>query len=284
MNERFEYRCESGDLSNIARGKAKFYRESWGCEILTVSVENGRLCERYQREPCQDDAFALAFRGRSNSADVSDGQILGRVTVTRTGTKKTDRLDYGLMAGDYDLIKGNATLFPAFNTAPKPDLIQSDARGLAPVTVDVDGCKGERRLSTLSRSDANSMLIGNTVILLDQSGKFDGRFGEYHDPDGRVVVIRMPVAPHIASPDLFADTSGTIFVNRWKMKNGEMCRTMNDEPAKFICGTPGVMLQVPKQPGNQVAPRFCVGDSGIGAGYIAKGNAFAIEFAQSAGK
>jgi hypothetical protein len=285
MNERFEYRCESGDLSNIGREKAKFYRESWGCEILTVSVKNGRLCEIYRHEPCQDDVFALAFRGRSNSIDARNGQMLGRVTVSRTGAKKADPLDYGLMAGDYDLIKGNATIFPAFDVAPEPEFVHSNAPGGPPVSIDVEGCIGERRLLTLRRGDAYSKIIGNTVILLDQSGKFDGRTGEYYDREGKVVVIKIPVASEkTGPPDPFADTAGSIYLNRWKIEKGEFCRTMNDEPAKFICGSPGVILQEPKQPGHQAAPRFCVGDSGIGPGFIAKGNAFAIEFGKPAGK
>jgi hypothetical protein len=77
---------------------------------------------------------------------------------------------------------------------------------------------------------------------------------------------------------------GSIFVNRWRIENGELCRTENDEPAKFFCHMSSVLLQKPNDPGNQAAPRFCVGRSSIGDGFIAKGNPFAIDFSRATGK
>jgi hypothetical protein len=285
INERFEYRCDGWDPVNVKRSEILAHREAAGCTILYVSIRDGRLCESFQYETCQDHAFRFTFRGQSKVTDAKDGQVLGRVIFPMTDTKRgTDPIDHDLIKGDYDLVKGNATIFPNFDPAPKADLIRSDTPDIEPPSFDVEGCNGERRLSTLSGSEGKSKIIGNTLVLLDSNGKFDGRTGEYYDPDGRIIVIKIPAAPEGASllhPS--AEIAGSIFVNRWRMENGELCRTQNDEPTKFLCNMSSVLLQKP-DPGNQAAPRFCLGRSSIGNGFIAKGNPFAIDFSRATGK
>jgi hypothetical protein len=286
MSGRFEYLCRSWDPVNVKRSEILVNREAVGCTILYVSVKDGRLCESHSYEECQGHEFTLTFRGQSKVADAEDGQVLGRVIFPITDTKRgTDPIDHDLIKGDYDLVKGNATIFPNFNPAPKADLIRSDTPDIEPPLVDVQGCNGERRLNTLSASEGKSKIIGNTLVLLDRNGKFDGRTGEYYDPDGRIIVIKIPAAPEGASllhPS--GEIGGGIFVNRWRIENGELCRTENDEPAKFFCNMSSVLLQKPNDPGNQAAPRFCVGRSSIGDGFIAKGNPFAIDFSRATGK
>jgi hypothetical protein len=286
MSERFEYRCDGWDPVNFKRSDIHAYREAAGCLILYVSVNDGRLCESHEYETCQDHEFTLTFHRRSKITDVEDGQVLGRVTLPITDTKRgTDPIDHDLIKGDYDLVKGNATIFPDFNPAPKADLIRSDAPDVEPPPFDVQGCNGERRLSTLSGSEGKSKIVGNTLVLLDRNGKFDGRTGVYYDPDGRIIVIKIPAAPGGASllhPS--AEIAGSIFVNRWRIENGEMCRTENDEPTKFLCNMSSVLLQKPNDPGNQAAPRFCLSHSAIGNGFIARGNPFAVDFSRATEK
>jgi hypothetical protein len=286
MSERFEYRCEGWDPSNVKRSEIHVHREAAGCTILFVSLRGGRLCESYQYEKCQDHELTLTFRQQSKVTDVRDGQVLGRVTFP-IADKKTGAglIDRDLIKGNYDLVKGNATIFPDFNPAPKPDLIQSGTPNVEPPSFNGQGCNGERHLSTLSDSDANSKIIGNTLVLLDRNGKFDGRTGEYYDPHGRIIVIKIPAAPEGASIlNPSGEIAGNIFVNRWKVENGKFCRTENDEPTKYVCQVSTVLLQRPSASGNQAAPRFCVTRTGIGDGFLAKGNPFAIDFSRSTGK
>src|ERR1017187_1934721 len=84
MNERLEYHCEGWNFSNVRRSEIMIHRETSGCEILITSIKDGRLCESYEYETCEQRAFALSFRGRPQAANVKAGQILGRVTLPKS--------------------------------------------------------------------------------------------------------------------------------------------------------------------------------------------------------
>jgi hypothetical protein len=274
MNEHLEYRCLSIDLSSVSKGEKDIYAGASGCELYFVSLRNGRLCESSSYLRCQDHELTLTLRPRSRAAAIGESRVLGHISLPTTDNKHgADPIDHDLIKGDYDLVRGNATIFPDFNPVPQPQLIQPKVvYGKFP-SVYVNGCRGERRLSTLTQSDAISKLVGNTLVLLDRDGKFDGRTGEYFDPKGGVVSVTIPKPPPEGSSILHptSDIYGGIFINRWKVENGELCRTLNDAPAKFLCGTPPVVLQKPAEAGTQVAPRFCAGDSFLGEAFVAKG-------------
>jgi hypothetical protein len=277
MSERFEYRCDGWDPSNIKRSAIKFYSETSGCSILIVSVKDGRLCENFRYETCQDYEFAFMFRERTRMTNVKIGQILGRITLLKPNSGRPH--EYGNPT-EYDLIKGNATIFPEFDLQPKPDLLQSYNSHSADATEERRCTDGFR----LSASEGISKIIGSTLISRDRTDKFDGRHGEYFDPKGRIVSIGIPAAPpegaSLLNPS--EDSAGGISINRWKIMNGEFCTTENDEPTKFICGLYFVVQQKPKDADGSAETRLCVGSTGP-MKFIAKGNPFAVDFTKSTG-
>ncbi|MFK4658736.1 hypothetical protein ABIF97_008670 [Bradyrhizobium japonicum] len=279
MTERLEYRCHGWDPSAVTRKDIKLYGEAGGCELVVVSLKEGRLCESHQYEQCQDHELKLTFARRSDPTKAADGEAVGLVTLPGTDGTVTALIDHDLIKGRYELIKGNGTIFPSFDPVPKPELLQPDTLPSSLLTQD---SARTPRSAGLSDAEATSRIVGNTMVLLGRDGKPDGRAGEYYSPDGRIVVISIPAPTEgadLAHPS--AEGAGSIFINRWKVENGRLCRTENDEPTKFICAV-SACVEVPEPPSDHAAPRYCAGNSGIGShAYIAKGNPFRFDFGKS---
>lgn len=276
MTETFEYRCSGWDPSGRAARDIRLHSEAGGCELLFVALRRGRLCESYQYEQCQDHELELTFARRSDPAKVAEGEVLGLVTLPETGRTATSPIDPDLIKGKFELLKGNGTIFPNFDPVSKPDLLRPDSRPSSLLTQ--DSGRTQRSIG-LSDAEATTKIIGNTMVRLGPDGNPDRRHGEYYAPDGRVIVISIPKSPE--GTDLLhssAEAAGTIFINRWKIKNGALCRTENDEPTKFVCAV-SLSLEDPEQAGNQGTPRYVAGNSGIGPGAcLAQGNPFGFDF------
>ena len=282
MNERLEYHCEGWNFSNVRRSEIMIHRETAGCEILIPSVRDGRLCENYATT-CEDNELALRFRKLSTASDVKAGQLLGRVTVLR--------MRYSTAPGEYDLIKGNATIFPDFDPATKQNVLQSEAPD---VKIEINRVKefactdGTSEIIRLDHADeVNSAIIGNTLIPFNNAfnknpGTFDARNGNYFDPKGIIVSVGIPTAPEGAFDQTLSGTSvGGISLYRWKIEDGKLCRTEGEEPAKFFCDRFSVYLE--KASATRPNSRYCV-LYGYEVLFVAKGNPFAIDFSRSTGK
>ncbi|MDE5440589.1 hypothetical protein GWG65_03805 [Bradyrhizobium sp. CSA207] len=282
MSDQVEYRCRGWDPSGLARRDIRLHSEAGGCELLFVALKEGRLCESYQYEQCQDHELKLTFARRSDPTKVAEGEVLGRVTLPGTDRAASDPIDHDLIKGKFELVKGNGTIFPNFDPVPKPELLRPDT---LPLSLHTQDFGKTLRSVGLSDAEATSKIIGNTMVRLGPDGKPDGRAGEYYGPDGRITVISIPKSPEGADLlHLSAEAAGTVFINRWKIENGGLCRTENDEPTKFICAV-SLSLEAPEQSGDQAAPRYFAGNSGIGPrAYIAKGNPFGFDFGNSTRK
>ncbi|MDE5461844.1 hypothetical protein [Bradyrhizobium sp. CSS354] len=282
MTQQFEYRCSGWDPSGLAARDIRLHSEAGGCELLFVALRQGRLCESYQYEECQEHELELTFARRSDPAKVAEGEVFGVVTLPETGRTATGPSDPDLIKGKFELVKGNGTIFPNFDPVPKPDLVRPDPLALSLPPQDSGRTQ---RLIGLSDAEATTKIIGNTMVRLGPDRKSDGRRGEYYTPDGRIIVISIPKPPEgidLLHPS--AEIAGTIFINRWKIINGALCRTENDEPTKFNCNV-SLSLEPPEQAGDQGTPRYVAGNSGVGQGaYLAKGNSFAFDFGKSVRK
>jgi hypothetical protein len=274
MTQDLEYRCRGWDPAKLAPNDINLHIEAGGCEILRLSLRNGRLCESFQYERCEDHAFGVTFKSVA-PLSVAQGQVLGRITL-REGDRPQAAGRGNRDPRAYDLIKGNGTIFPDFDPAPKPEL---DRPETLPNSADEQGKSGP---IALGDREVASKLIGNTAVLLGRDGKPESRSGEYYSPDGRIVVINIPAPPggaDVLHPS--AQIAGNIFVNRWKVEDGKLCRTENDEPAKFICAA-SACLELPDPAGGRTAASYCAGNSAIGPhAYISKGNPFGIAFGKS---
>jgi hypothetical protein len=287
MSEHLEYHCLNLDLSGVKQGERDMYAGAAGCTIYYISMKDGRLCESSTYLRCQNHELKLTFHSQPAHSKARNNQVLGLVSLPATGSDNgTDPVDHDLIKGDYELIRGNATIFPDFSPEPRPKLVEVNSPDGKLPSSDIGGCLGERRVSTLPSADAISKLTGNTLVSLGRDGKFDGQTAEYFDPNGQVVFVTLPRRPPESSDVLHpsSDARGMIFVNRWKVEGGKLCRTENDDPARFLCGTPFAIVQRPEAAGVDVPSRICVRNTALKEGFLAEGNVLVIGVSKSTGR
>lgn len=270
MNDHLEYRCRGANPTRFSRSDLRLYDGSNGCDLLSISMEGQRLCESSWYKQCGEHDLALGIRKVARSTPISGHQLLGRVTLT-FADPAGGNFD---KPAQYDLFEGNATIFPDFDPTPRPDLLES---------VELkDLVDEERRCLEGAPPRGNeliSKIVGNTLVWRDRGGNFDGRRAEYFSEDGHITSIVTPERPLPSnSPVLPFESAGGISINRWKIEDGLLCRTENDDPSRYVCGDL-VRLQKPKSPGDASQSRWCVSASQTETKYIVDGNPYRIGFA-----
>ncbi|MGL3108081.1 hypothetical protein [Bradyrhizobium sp. BR 1432] len=143
LTETVEYYCRGWNPSEVPPKDRTRLAEAAGCDLLLVSIKESRLCQSAQYEQCADRSFSLIFTPRSSSASARDGQILGRA--------KLDPNPLDSRTNEFDLVQGN-TIFPTFDPASQPQLLQPDVGQHAAET---HYCG-----TTLTDAEATARLIG----------------------------------------------------------------------------------------------------------------------------
>jgi hypothetical protein len=273
MNDHLEYRCLGIEPARLGRRHTRINDEANGCDVLAISMKGQRLCEASWYEECGQHDFTYTFRKIPKSTTSSGRQLLGKVLLTHADP--TPAGSNFNNPTEYDLFQGNVTIFPDFDPSPRPGLLDSIERGEM-------GFEQRRCASgmPLGETEVAPKIVGNTLVSREPGGTFDGRRAEYFDPNGQIIAIAIPeILPFYANPlRPSQDSAGGIFINHWKIEKGQLCRTENDDPAKFYCGGLSVWVPKPKISSDASQPRWCVTASQTQTKYIVEGNPYRIEF------